>query len=143
MALWFPALFHASKLHSPDICKDLKTIMEGGPDASLRCQCWGIGMEITVDFPRPQACQGDKSFQGAPSSITMPQPKRLRGCRKLGIRCTKGGHRVPGSLKWQRGKPSQHSQQEPAAEKKRKRKKVSESQAVLFLFAKLILQLSP
>lgn len=104
---------------------------------------WGVSAvewstEITVGIPRPQAL-GDKSSQG----ITMPQPKRLRGCRKLGIRCTEGGHRVPGSLEWQRGKPSQHSQQEPAAEKKRKRKKISESQAVLFLFAKLILQLSP
>lgn len=41
MAFWFPSLFHASKLHSPDICKELGTITEECPAASLRRQYWG------------------------------------------------------------------------------------------------------
>lgn len=48
-----------------------------------------------------------------------------------------------GSLEWQRGKPSQHSQRESAAEKRGNKQMIPVSQAVLLLFAKLILQLIP
>lgn len=37
MAFWFPSLFPASKLHSPDIGKELETTMEEGPVV-----LWGV-----------------------------------------------------------------------------------------------------
>lgn len=72
MAFWFPSLFHASKRHSPDIYKELETIMEGGPAAFLRCQCWGIRHGNNSKYSQASGTPGRR----APKAITRPQPKR-------------------------------------------------------------------
>lgn len=84
-------------------------------------------MEITVSIPRLQARQEDKSSQGHHKASAKEKWSEERGCRKLGIKCTKGGYGVAGSLEWQRGKPSQQSMRTGSREEKKKKKYLQES----------------
>lgn len=140
MALWFPALFHASKLDSPDICKELETVLEGGPAASLRHQCWGTRHGNNSRYSQVTGMPGRKELPRQSQGLSQRGQRRGDvGSWAYDAPNEGTGHQGVWSGKEENHNTVNKNQQQRS---KKKRQKISKSQVVLFLFAKLILQLS-